>query len=128
VGAALEAVERAPLGTARLLDEPHLRLFRRAPPLAAVALDARADDVLPRGASALRTRHDVVEVQLALLEDDAAVLTGVAVAEVDVVPGEAHAPLRQTVVFREQDDPRHANGAADQTDRVVVLVRGELRP
>src|SRR5688500_13441544 len=66
VGASLEPVERAPFGAARRLDEAHARLLRRASTLLTVALDARADDVLPRGAAAMGARNHVVEVELAL--------------------------------------------------------------
>src|SRR3989442_15636286 len=66
--------ERRPLRAPGVPYEPYARLRRRATALHAVATMARADDVLPHRRTALRARHDVVEVELGARELPAAVL------------------------------------------------------
>src|SRR5688572_10651310 len=55
---------RAALGLVRLAHEVHVRLLGRAAAFLDVALDAAADDVVPRAAAALRARDHVVQREL----------------------------------------------------------------
>src|SRR4051812_8702967 len=60
----LQAERRAGLGLDRLPDEAHARLPGGAAPLADVALQAGADDVLPGRLAAPAAGEDVVEAEL----------------------------------------------------------------
>src|SRR5882757_7870696 len=50
--------ERSPVRPERLAQKLHARFFRRGSALVAVAAQTRADDVLPRRRTALRSRDD----------------------------------------------------------------------
>src|SRR5579864_6714060 len=65
------------VGTARTPNQAHPGLLGCPTTLAAVAIDAARDDVLPVLASGLRHRHDVVERQVRRQERLSAVLAGV---------------------------------------------------
>src|SRR5437763_12067893 len=73
--AQLQVEQRAPLRLFGLANQRHVGLLRRAAALLDVALDAGADDVLPRRQAALAARRHVVEAQLARRELLAAILT-----------------------------------------------------
>src|SRR4051812_5280387 len=80
----LEAQGRARLGLDRLAEQLHAGLAGGTAPLADVALEAGADDVLPGRLPATAAGEDVVEAQLAGGEPLAAILAAVAVAGEDV--------------------------------------------
>src|SRR5262249_41170684 len=54
-----------PLGTKGPACEAHVRLLRCLPAFAQIAHAARRHEVLPRVVAAARSRHDVVDVELA---------------------------------------------------------------
>src|ERR1700761_1475029 len=107
--AELEMEHGPPLGPARLVQELEARLGRRAVALAAVARDAGADNVFPRGLTAAVARDDVVEVEILPVELLAAVLAGVVVALKDVVPRELDLLLRHAVEEEQEDYFRYAD-------------------
>ena len=114
----------------RLGDEAHGGLVGRAAALADVALEAGADDVLPRGRAALAARGDVVERQFAGGEALAAILTAVAIAGIDVAPVEFDILARQAVVDRQADDPRHGDVDPHGANPVVgvrLVALGQVR-
>src|SRR5208283_3206180 len=79
----------------------HPGFVRRAATLAAIAVMARAYDVLPRGHPATRARNNVVEVELGARQFLVAILAGVAVAGEDVEARESHVALGDALVRRQ---------------------------
>src|SRR4051812_14507742 len=115
----------AALGLDRLGDQVHVGLLGGATALFHVALDAAADDVLPRAAAALALGRDVVERELGGGELLAAVLAAAGVAGVDVAAVELHVLPRELFVPEQADDARHGDLEANRVDP-VELIRLEL--
>jgi hypothetical protein len=69
----------------RLAGGPHVGFVRKLIAFAAVAAVATGDEVLPGGKASARARDDVVEGELSGRKIRAAILTGVAVAQQDVL-------------------------------------------
>src|SRR5690606_27190611 len=88
--AEIDLHERAPLRPLGLANEMHTGFLRCAVCLDRIALDARADNVLPAGRAAAIARDDVVEIEILPVEHMAAILAGVFVALEDVMPRELH--------------------------------------
>src|SRR6185436_9206634 len=93
----------------RRADQLHPRRVQHAVPLATVARNARAHDVVPGREPAPRKRNDVIEVELRLREDSSAVLATITIAKKDVPPGEPHLASRHTVVVEKLDHAGNAN-------------------
>ena len=108
-GAEGEMDEGAPLWTFGLFDEAHTGLGGGAVGFAGVTRDAGADDVFPVGAAAVVAWNDVIEVEVFAVENFAAVLAGIAIAFVDVVPGELDFAAGNTVEEKDNDDPRNTD-------------------
>jgi hypothetical protein len=108
--------EWGPGWPSRLPSQPHPRLFRRAPPLQAIALQASANDVLPGREPAARARDDMIQVQVASRLPDPTVLARVAVAHEDVVPTEPNLATGDAIKGDEEDHSRDANKSVHQTD------------
>src|SRR5262249_39008049 len=115
----LQIQHRAPLRLFGPANERHMRLARRATTLPHVALQTRADDVIPGGYAPLAPRHDVVQAQFGGRKTLAAVLALVVVAREDVAPVEFHRLLGQLVVFQKADDARHLDLAVDRADPII---------
>src|SRR5262245_23668858 len=117
--------ERPPLRALRFADQMHARFRRRLMPLARVALDTRADNVLPRGRPAPISRNDVVQVQVVPVKDAPAVLAGVLVALKNVVSRELHLLLGQAIVEDQKDHARHTDSKRNGMDafRMWLLLR-----
>src|SRR5665213_3184552 len=79
--------ERAPLRPLGFAHQMNARFLRRAIGLLRVAADARAHDVFPSRRSAAIARDDMVEIQVLPLVHFSAVLTGIAVALENIMPG-----------------------------------------
>src|SRR6266851_9169996 len=88
--------------------------------LAAIAVMARAYDVLPRRHSTARARDYVVEIQLGTGQFLVAVLAGVAVAGEDVEARESHVTLGHPLVRRQQKDPRHPDEAIYDPEALML--------
>src|SRR4051794_17772822 len=116
----LEPQRRARPGLDRLAKQLHRGFARRAPPLADVALQAGADDVLPGRTSPLAARNHVIEAKLAGGELAATVLTAIAVTREDIAAIELHLLLGQPVISQKPDDPRYLDLEVDGTDEFVV--------
>lgn len=69
----------------RAFEQPHSGGFWRPVAFAVVARAAAGHQVLPRGISPARARRDVIERQILRREDSATVLTGVVVAQKNVL-------------------------------------------
>src|ERR1044072_1448683 len=68
--------ERPPLRSLRFANQAHVRFARKTVAFARIAPDTGANHVLPRGRSSTITRHDVIQVEFAAIENLAAVLAG----------------------------------------------------
>ena len=95
-----------PVGFFRFVQREHICLPRELVCLPGIALDARADHVLPRGWASLISWNNMVQVQIPRFESVATVLAGKLVplenrlsAELDFLP-------RDTVIRAEDDDGR----------------------
>ena len=129
VEAEIDLHERPPLRPLGLADEMHPGLLRRAIGLVRIALDARADNILPRGGSATVARDDVVEIQILAIENVAAVLAHVFVALKNIVPRELHFLLWHAIEHYEQDDAGNANAEGNGLDRFRVrFAQGKIEP
>src|SRR5208337_5271843 len=96
--------------------------------LAAIAVMARAYDVLPRGHPAARARDNVVEIQLCPWQFLVAVLAGVAVAGEDVEARESHVALGHALVRGQQQDPRHADEAVHYPQPLMLNFYRQVAP
>ena len=75
----------------------HVRFMRQSIALARVTRNAGANHVFPSRQAAAIARHHVIEIQIAAIENMAAILAGVFVALENVVPGKLHFLLRQPI-------------------------------
>ena len=112
--------EGCPLGADRKASQEHAGLMRCAPALAAIALMAGADHVLPNGYAALRTGDDVIEIEFLARQSPVAVLAGQFVARIDIKTAEANLAFGHSVVGHQKNHPGHANDPIDHTDGLVM--------
>lgn len=137
--------EGPPLRTLGLANELHAGLVRQAVALAGVAGDARAHDVFPSRLPAPVARQDMVEVEIAAVEDPVAILAGVRIAFEDVVAREFDLLLGEALEKEKNDDPGNAHLQADRpghlglwiglgkifpafeivSEEIVLLIRGD---
>jgi hypothetical protein len=75
--------------------------------LARVAGDAGADDIFPGGLSPSVARQDMIDIEMAAIENSGAVLASVFVALKDIVARELDLFFRQAVKEAEDDDLRN---------------------
>ena len=87
--------------------------MREAVPLACVAGDAGADNVFPGGLTAAVAGEYMIEIQFRTIEDDAAVLAGIAIPLEDVVARELYFLLWQSFEEAEHDDARNPDAQRD---------------
>ena len=97
--------------------------------LVSIALDARANDVLPRRGSASVAWNDVVQIEIFSLKYPAAVLAGVLVPLKDVVPSKLDLFLRQTIEKQQENHLRNAQTQGDAVNTFVVrFLSGKIGP
>src|SRR5436305_11887798 len=82
--------KRTPLRSLRLFHQMHAGFLRSAIRLLRIALDAGANNVFPSRRTTAIAWNYVVEVQIFAIENDAAILAGVAVAFENVVTSELY--------------------------------------
>ncbi len=116
-----EEPERRGPGPGRGPAEGHAGLVGEAVPLPHVALQAGADDVLPRRDAAPGKRDDVIERERRRREALSAVLTARAVTRIDVVAGELHVVPGRAVTGEELDDAGDLEDRTGRPDDVEVL-------
>src|SRR5262249_2101850 len=92
---------RAALGLLRPPDQTHPRLVRRPPPLAPVAAQAGADDVLPVRQPPAAAGNDVIEAELLRRKPVPAELAAVFVAQKDIPPVELDDVFGKKVVAQQ---------------------------
>ncbi|SPE18179.1 hypothetical protein SBA5_140046 [Candidatus Sulfotelmatomonas gaucii] len=108
---------------ARLTQQDHVVNFaEQTIALLAVALMAAGHKIFPGGAAAARTRHDVIEGELAGRVGFAAVLAGVAIAQEDVFARESARLVGDAAVLEETDDRGHGNDGALRVQREAVFL------
>ena len=103
--AELEMQHRAPLRTLRLLQQMHPGLVRQTVPLPGIARDAGADHIFPSGLSSTVSWEDMVDIEMAPVKVNAAVLAGILIALKDIVPREFDLFLWQAVKEAKDNDP-----------------------
>ena len=108
---------------ARFTQQDHVFDFmQQSVALAAIAGVAACDKVLPGGVATARAWDDVVEGEFAGGEDNAAVLTGISVAEEDVLAREGACLVRDAAILEQPDDRRHGDVAALSVEHEAVLL------
>lgn len=121
--------EGTPLRAFGFPDQGHAGFVRKAVSLAGVAGDTGANDVLPVCQSAAVAGHDMVEIQHFASEGFSTILTGVVVTLEDIVAGELHFLLRQTLEEKQNDDSRNANTEGDRVNHFAVRIAlGKIPP
>ena len=78
--------EWSPLRPLGFADQAHVRLARKPVAFARIARNTRANHVFPSRRPAPVARHDMIQIKLTPIEEVAAVLAGVLVPQVDVLP------------------------------------------
>ncbi len=112
--------EGLPPGALRLAAQAHSGLVRQAVGFLCVATNAGAHNVFPVGLAAAIARDDVVQVQVFAVEHFVAVLAGVFVPFVDVVPGEFHFLARHAVKEEQHDHAGDSDLQRDGVDHVAL--------
>lgn len=124
-----EVDERSPTGALGFLEESHIGLVREAVAFAGVAGDAGADDVFPSGLAAALTGKNVIEVESVPVEASGAILAGVVVAFIDVLPGEFDFLAGEAVKLAEDDDGGNADEETHGLDHFPSgIALGEVMP
>src|SRR5262245_4244040 len=112
--------ERPPLRSLRFTNQAHVRFAREPVAFTRIAADAGTNHVLPRGSTSPITRHDVIQVELAAIENLAAVLAGVLVALENVVASKFYFLLRKPIEHEKHNHPRYANLEGNRRDDFMV--------
>jgi len=93
-----------PFRPLRFANQTHVRFTREPVALSGIASDAGANHVLPGGRPPAVARHDVIQIELAPIEELAAVLAGVLVSLKHVVSGEFYFLLRKPIEHKQHDN------------------------
>jgi hypothetical protein len=121
--------ERPPLGPLGLTNQMHPGFLGRAIGLQRVALNARANNVLPGCGTTPIPRDYVIQVEVLPITGLAAILAGILVALENIVPGEFHFLLRKVIVNQQKDHPWKAQSETDGPNRLRMgLVLGQILP
>jgi hypothetical protein len=121
--------KRPPLRSLRFADQAHVCFARKPVTLARIARDAGANHVLPSRRPAPVARHDMIEVEIAPIEQLAAVLAGVLISLKYVVPGEFYFLLWKPIKNEKHDHPRDPDFKRDSRYNFMIgRVRGQVAP
>ena len=101
--------KRPPFRALRFTNERHVRLMGKVIPFARITRNAGTNDIFPDRSPTPIARKDVIQIQLAAIENLSAILTGVLVALENIVPGKFHFLLRQPIEQQKNDHARHAD-------------------
>ncbi len=112
--------ERPPLGSLRFANQAHMRFAREPVAFARITINARTNHVLPGGCPAPITRHHMIQVEFAAIENVSAVLAGVLVALKNIVPCKFYILLRKPIKNEKHDHPRDPNLERNRGDHLVV--------
>ena len=108
--------KRTPFRPLRFANEVHSSFLRCAIRFKRIALDARANDILPRRRTAAIARNNVIQIQVLPVTGLAAELAGILVAFENVMACEFDFLLGQTVIDEQQDHARHADAEGNRVD------------
>jgi hypothetical protein len=97
--------ERTPFWSFGFADQAHVRFARKAIAFARIASDARANDVFPRRSASAITRHHVIQIEFASIENLTAVLAGVLVALEDIVARKLYFLFRKPIEHQQHNHP-----------------------
>ena len=118
-----------PLRPLRSADQAHVGFAREPVAFARIARNTRANHVFPSRRPAPVTRHDVIQIELAAIEEVAAVLTGVLVSLKDIVSGEFYFLLWKPIEHKQHDHARNPDLERDGRDQFMIgRVRGQIAP
>ena len=118
-----------PLRPLGFTDQAHVRLARKPVAFARIARNTRANHVFPSRRPAPVTRHDMIQIKLAAIEQVSAVLAGVLVSLKHVVPGEFYFLLRKSVEHKQHDHPRNPDLKRNGRNHFMIgRVRGQIAP
>ena len=118
-----------PLRPLRFTDQAHVRFARKPIALACIAGDAGANHVFPSRRPAPVAWHDVIQIQVASIEELAAVLAGVLVALKHIVSGKFYFLLRKPIEHKQHDDSRDPDPERDGRNQFMIgRVRGQIAP
>ena len=98
-----------PLWPLRFADQAHVRFTRKPIALACIARDARANHIFPGRSPAPIARHDVIQIELAAIEEFAAILAGVLVSLENIVASEFYFLFRKPIEHKQHDHSRDAD-------------------
>ena len=93
-----------PARTFGLFEQGHVDFMRKAVAFAGVARNAGTNDIFPCCLPAALTRKNVVEIEVLAVQSFGAVLAGVVVPLVNVLPGEFDFLTGQTVELAKDND------------------------
>lgn len=94
-----------PFWTLGLFQQMHPGLVRQTVPLPGIAGDAGADHIFPSSLSSTVSWEDMVDIEMAPVKVNAAVLAGILIALKDIVPREFDLFLWQAVKEAKDNDP-----------------------
>jgi hypothetical protein len=121
--------KRPPLRSLRFADQAHVCFTRKPVAFARIARDAGANHIFPGRRPAPVAWHDVIQIEVAPIEEFAAVLAGVLVALKHVVSGEFHFFLRKPIEHEQHDHPRDLDLERDGRNHFMIgRVRGQIAP
>lgn len=121
--------KRPPLRTFRSPDQRHMRFVWEPISLSRITRDTRADYIFPGCQAASITRQYMVEIELGPIENRSAILAGIFVPLENVVPGEFHFLLRQSIKEQEDDHLWHTDLPRNRCDHFMVgSGGGEITP
>ena len=118
-----------PLWPLRFADQAHVRFSRKPVAFTRVARNTRANHVFPSRRPAPVARHDMVQIELAAIEELSAVLAGVLVSLKHVVSGEFYFLLRKPIEHKQHDHPRDPDLERDGRNHFMFgRIRGQIAP
>ena len=112
--------KRPPLRPLRFADQAHVRFSREPVALTRIARDTGANHVFPVGGAAPIARHDMIQIELAPIEQLPAILTGVLVTFEDIVPGKLYLFFREPIEDKQHDHPRNPDFECDCSDHFML--------
>ena len=121
--------EWPPLWPLRFANQTHVRFTRKPVALSRVTGDTGANHVFPSRRPAPVARDYVIEIELAPIENVAAVLARVLVSLKNVVPGEFYFLLRKPIKHKQHDHPRDADLERNGRNHFMIgRVFGQIAP
>ena len=112
--------ERPPFWPFGFADQAHVRFARKPVALACIAGDARANYVFPCGRPSAIAWHDVIQIELASIENLTAVLASVLVALEDIVARKLYFLLWKPIEHQQYNHPWDTDFERDGCNHLVL--------